>query len=98
MIFHKGFSFLIVNHFVYILFSITQNKFYVGYTGNDLAERLRKHNSNHKGFTGNVNDWKIVYTENFKTKKEALAREVEIKKWKSRKRIEQLIVISEHSV
>jgi putative endonuclease len=27
----------------------------------DLEERIRKHNSNHKGFTGIVNDWGLTY-------------------------------------
>ena len=75
----------------YILFSEKLNKFYVGCTGDDLNERLRRHNSNHKGFTGGLGDWKIVYQELFATKTEALHRELQIKNWKSRKRIEQLI-------
>jgi len=48
-----------------------------------LPERLRKHNSNHSGFTGKYNDWKIVYSEKFVSKSEAYARERQIKKWKS---------------
>jgi putative endonuclease len=81
---------------VYILFSSTRNKCYVGHTGDDLEERLRKHNSNHKGFTGKTSDWKIVYTETIETKELAYKREREIKSWKSKMRIEQLIG-SEHS-
>ena len=76
---------------VYILFSVILNKYYVGYTGDDLNERLRKHNSNHKGFTGKTGDWKIVYQESFQLKSDASNREIEIKKWKSRKKIELLI-------
>jgi putative endonuclease len=45
----------------------------------------------HKGFTGQVQDWEIVYTEFYSTKEEAYAREREVKRWKSRKRIEKLI-------
>jgi putative endonuclease len=56
-----------------------------------MEERLRKHNTNHKGFTGKTNDWIIVYTEGFSTKDQAYACEREVKKWKSRKRIEDLI-------
>ncbi|HTM92889.1 MAG TPA: GIY-YIG nuclease family protein [Flavisolibacter sp.] len=80
----------------YILFSPTQNKYYIGHTGDAIEERLRKHNSNHKGFSGKVNDWKVVYTEAYETKELAYAREREIKSWKSRIRIERLIG-SEHS-
>jgi putative endonuclease len=78
------------------LFSPTKNKYYIGHTGHDLKERLRKHNSNHKGFTGKINDWKIIYTEGFETKELAYKREREIKSWKSRIRVERLTG-SEHS-
>ncbi|MBL7887429.1 MAG: GIY-YIG nuclease family protein [Flavobacterium sp.] len=64
--------------FVYILFSTTKNRYYVGFTSN-LEDRLISHNQKSKGFTGNVNDWKVVYTENYVTKKEANKRELQIK-------------------
>ena len=70
---------------VYILFSELLNKYYVGYTGDDLLERIKKHNSNHKGFTGKVNDWKLIHSEDFNSKSQAMCREKEIKNWKSRK-------------
>jgi putative endonuclease len=75
---------------VYILFSENKNKFYVGYTA-DLETRVIRHNQKSKGFTGQVNDWKIVYIENYNTKQEALFREKQIKSWKSRVKIEELI-------
>jgi putative endonuclease len=75
----------------YILFSKNVNKYYIGFTGDILIERLRKHNSNHIGFTGKFNDWEIVYVEVFAEKQNAMLREKEIKNWKSRKKIEQLI-------
>ena len=78
-------------YIVYILHSQNRNRYYIGFTGDVLQERLRKHNSNHKGFTGSKSDWIIVYTESFENKKEAMNKESEIKAWKSRKRIEQLI-------
>ena len=76
---------------LYILYSVIKKKYYVGFTSDELEERLRKHNSNHKGFTGKVADWKIVYTESYSQKAEAKQRELTIKKWKSRKMIEKLI-------
>jgi len=82
---------------LYILYSKTLDKYYVGYTGNELLERLRKHNSNHKGFTGRASDWAVCYKENFATKTEAYAREREVKKWKSRSRIQKLILESRNS-
>ena len=78
-------------YIVYILYSINKDRYYIGFTGDEIQERLRKHNSNHKGFTGKVADWRIVYTESFIQKNEAMKRELQIKKWKSRKLIEKLI-------
>ena len=75
----------------YILYSVLLNKFYVGQTGDNIEERLCRHLSNHKGFTGKTKDWKIVYTEVFTTKEEAQKREYEIKGWKSSRRIQQLV-------
>ena len=76
--------------YFYILHSDILDKYYIGHT-TDLSERLRKHNSNHKGFTGIVNDWVLVYTETFSTKKLAYARERQVKKWKSKVRLQALI-------
>ena len=74
---------------VYILFSETLNKFYIGHSGESLDELLRKHLSEHKGFTSKAKDWKIVYSEKFKNKSEAYRRELQIKSWKSRMKIEE---------
>ncbi len=77
--------------FVYILFSPSRNRFYIGHTGDHLAERIRKHNSNHKGFTGKTADWKLVFSQPFDDKSSAYQRECEIKSWKSRTLILKLI-------
>ncbi|MEO5909802.1 MAG: GIY-YIG nuclease family protein [Pelobium sp.] len=49
--------------YVYILYSSILNKYYVGSTSN-LPERIRKHNSNHKGFTGISADWTLLKINN----------------------------------
>jgi putative endonuclease len=79
-------------YYTYILFSKSLNKYYIGHTGDELSQRLRKHNSNHKGFTGGLADWGVVYQEMFHSKTEAFARERQIKSWKSRRLLEKLIV------
>ncbi|HBS87733.1 MAG TPA: excinuclease ABC subunit C [Bacteroidales bacterium] len=80
----------------YIIYSKTIDKYYIGHSSN-IEERLCKHNTNHKGFTGKLKDWAIVYTENFNSKEDAYARERQVKKWKNRKRLEELIAKgSEH--
>ena len=78
-------------YFVYILYSTKINQFYIGST-NDLDARLKHHNygatpSTKKG----APDWVIMYTEKLQNKSEALKREIQIKKKKSRKYIEFLI-------
>jgi putative endonuclease len=79
--------------YFYILYSEKLGKYYIGSTWN-LEDRLRKHNSNHKGFTGRQSDWRIVYTENYDSKAEAYKRECQVKSWKSRKAIEKMISTS----
>jgi len=65
--------------FVYILYSASCNKYYVGCTGDELDQRIRRHNSDHKGFTGGYGDWELKFKEAFGTKAEALRREKAIK-------------------
>ena len=76
--------------YVYILFSKSQEIYYIGYTSMILEERLRRHLSDHKGFTARAKDWEIVYQELFTDKFLAIMREQEIKKWKSKIKIEAL--------
>ncbi|HRI24835.1 MAG TPA: GIY-YIG nuclease family protein [Ferruginibacter sp.] len=80
---------------VYILYSFLADKFYIGYTGESVETRLKKHAANHKGFTSNQQDWKLVHTEIYELKKDAMKREKEIKNWKSRKMIEKLLSSTE---
>jgi len=75
----------------YIIFSPSLNRYYVGATNDDIQERIRRHNSNHKGYTGKANDWVLALAEPCETLELAMRREREIKAWKSRKRIETLI-------
>jgi len=79
----------------YILYSKTIDRYYIGYTS-DMTARLLRHNQKSKGFTGKVNDWELVHQEYFKTKEEAYSRERVLKRWKSRKKIVELIAGSEH--
>ncbi len=74
----------------YIIYSKSADRFYIGSTAGDLAERIRRHNSNHKGFTGQASDWVLVHLETFGSIHLARLRERQLKAWKSRKRIEAL--------
>ena len=49
----------------YILYSEAINKFYIGFTGEEVQFRLAKHLAHHKGFTAKTKDWKIVHIVSF---------------------------------
>ena len=76
--------------FTYILYSTIRNKYYIGSTSN-LIEHLKKHNTNHSGFTGHTGDWVIKWTQCFEEKLDATKKEKQIKLWKSRILIVKLI-------
>lgn len=79
---------------MYILQSESTGRFYIGST-DDLERRLAQHND--PGYAGSKTTkrfkgpWKLVYSEPFHTRSQAMAREKKIKAWKSRKAIERLI-------
>ncbi len=75
---------------VYIIYSERIDKYYIGFSSN-VQERLRKHNRNSKGFSSSDRPWIIVYLDVFDNKKDAMAREKQLKRWKNRERLERLI-------
>ena len=56
-----------------------------------MVARLQKHLGNHSGYTAKAKDWKIVFTEQYDNKSDALAREQQLKSWKNKERIKKLI-------
>ena len=77
--------------YTYILFSESLNRFYTGSTRDTVDVRLYKHNNRHSGFTAGARDWVVVFSEYFDNYVDARARELQIKAWKSRRSIIQLI-------
>jgi len=75
----------------YILYSDTLDHFYIGHTTLSIEERIKKHCSNHSGFTARAKDWKCVWMVSYSSKEEAYAKERELKKLKSRQAILNLI-------
>ena len=76
--------------FTYILYSSKLDKYYIG-ACTDLERRINEHNIGHSKFTSLGKPWTLKYSENFETLIEAKRREMQIKKMKSRKYIEDLI-------
>ena len=76
---------------VYILFSSSHNKIYIGYTSY-LEKRLLSHNHlAPKGYTVRYRPWVLIHSEIFNTKVEAMKREKELKSGRGRKFIWELI-------
>lgn len=61
-------------HVVYILYSYTFDKSYVGYTTN-LISRFKSHNEFGKEFSKRYRPWGVIHCEFFENKNEALRRE-----------------------
>jgi putative endonuclease len=77
-------------YFVYILQSEKDASFYIGQT-QDLDERLIRHNEGRERYTKLHCPWKVVHVESYESRLEAVRREREIKKKKSRKYILSLV-------
>lgn len=91
----QGFFFIasipnLMSFFVYILQSEKTLKYYVG-SSDDPDKRLIQHNNSASKSTKHGVPWKLMYTEKYNTRSEAVKREYQIKKKKSRKYIEYLI-------
>jgi putative endonuclease len=74
---------------VYILKN-DQHRYYVGSTS-DLRDRLIRHNNGESLATRGRGPWRLVYRESYGTKSEAMKREYQIKRMKSRSYIQDLI-------
>ena len=75
---------------IYIIYSASLDRYYVGSTGN-IEDRMFRHNNSGSKSTKSASDWVLVYSEDFETRSEAVQRELEIKGKKSRKYIERLV-------
>jgi putative endonuclease len=75
---------------VYILYSNKLDRYYVGST-DDLARRLSEHERGKTAYSHQGMPWTLMYEETFPSRIEAYRRELEIKGWKSRKRVELLV-------
>ena len=76
---------------VYVLFSARFDRLYIGCTF-DLEQRLISHNElATKGYTVKFRPWRLIYTEVFDSKTEALTREKELKSHQGREFLRTLI-------
>lgn len=76
--------------YVYIIYSITVDKFYIGYTEN-LEQRIANHQVGLGNWTKNKGPWVLKYYETFDTVREGLQREIQLKKARNRKYFNWLV-------
>jgi putative endonuclease len=82
-----------MEHFIYILYSETRDRYYVGSCA-DVSKRLIRHNAGATTSTKPGRPWKVVYSESFSSKTEALKHEIYLKRMKSSVYLEYLILKS----
>jgi len=72
----------------YLYFLLCEDKsIYTGVT-NDIERRFLEHKNKKGGhYTSSHNAAKIIYTKEYSTQKEALARERQIKSWRRKKKL-----------
>jgi putative endonuclease len=88
--FPEGFLFPTMSYYVYILQSLTDGSYYIGYT-KCIEKRLFQHNKASSGYSARKIPWIVVYSEVFEDKSTAILRERFLKKQKNRNFIERLV-------
>jgi len=77
-------------YWVYILYSDSSDKFYIGYTSN-LEGRLEAHNhEENSGWTRSYAPWRLVYSESFLSRRDAMSRERRLKSFKNKELIRKI--------
>ncbi len=77
-------------YFVYVLYSHSLQKKYVGHTS-DLNKRLAHHNAGLNRWSKRGIPWQLVYSEQFFTKSEACKRELYLKTGKGREELAKVV-------
>jgi len=76
--------------FLYILYSESVNKYYIGISNNP-QRRLHYHNTSKKGWTRRGRPWILVFAKQFDSKQLAQDRETWIKKQKNNTIIDKIV-------
>jgi len=78
-------------YIVYALRSLKNNKRYIGYTSKDALKRLKEHNQGCNKWTRGNGPFKIIHTEEYGAKIEAIKRERFLKSGQGRKWLDENI-------
>ncbi|OGX17915.1 MAG: hypothetical protein A3K83_08000 [Omnitrophica WOR_2 bacterium RBG_13_44_8b] len=77
-------------HYVYVLRSVEDEKFYIGYTS-DLARRIEEHKRGGVHTTSRLSDPKLIFYESFISERDALRREKYFKTTKGKKALKLIL-------
>jgi putative endonuclease len=79
-------------YFTYVLYSKGFDKIYVGFSS-ELTSRLISHNDKRNtGWSSRYQPWELLYSEEHPTKSEAMQREKQLKSFRGREFIRELII------
>jgi putative endonuclease len=78
-----------MSYTVYILYSETYKKHYVGFTSN-ISTRIKSHNEYGKDWTARYRPWRLIYSKEFSVKAEAMTYEKWLKSGVGREFINSL--------
>ncbi|MFN2424768.1 MAG: GIY-YIG nuclease family protein [Cryomorphaceae bacterium] len=84
-----------MSYCVYILYSVSVDRYYVGQTSN-LEDRLKRHNEGRSKYTKSGIPWTLKYKESFATRSDAMAKEKKIKSSKDRDQLWRYIQSAEN--
>jgi putative endonuclease len=76
--------------YTYVLKSLSHGNRYIGST-NDISKRLAEHNQGKCRYTGGRRPWILAYSEEFKTRGEAMMQEKFLKTGQGRKFLDAIL-------
>jgi putative endonuclease len=80
-------------YFVYIIQSQIDSSLYIGQTSS-IQERLLRHNQGRSRFTKLKRPWKLLYSEEYESRSQAIKREAELKSLHRRDLLLKLITLA----
>jgi len=86
-----------MSYTVYILYSLSVDRYYVGQSAN-LENQLKRHNQGKSKHTKSGIPWTLKYKEAFASRSEAMAREKKIKSAKNREYLRRIIHTSQNEL
>lgn len=79
-----------MKYYVYILESVPKKIYYIGQTNNPV-KRVLEHNTGRSKYTKSGMPWKLVHSQECKTRSEVVKLEKKLKAYKKRSYIEKFI-------